>query len=807
MPPSPPPDERLTSSSSATLFPPGEFYSNPSLPVPLTPFIERERESAIALELLQQERIRLLTLTGPGGVGKTRLALHIADKLKDEYADGVYFVALSSTRDPALVVPLIAQAHGMREGAGLSSSDVLHTFLRSRSELIILDNFEQVVEAAPQIAHLLGQCPNITVLVTSQVALHIQGEQELSVLPMSLPQRAAGMTWRTPSLDELAQFESIELFVQRARSVQPDFELTDANSLAVVEICRRLDGLPLAIELAAARIKFLSPAALLSRMASSLQVLTSRSRDLPERLRTMRSAIGWSYDLLDSREQVFMRQLSVFSSGFTLEAAGYVCGIQDSEFELIDSIASLVDKSLLMTIDSPTDEPRFLMLETITEFGIEQLEEHGELELIRQHHADWCVQLVSYASQKLNGHDAVLWIERLELEHNNIRAALSWAIESDQPEIALTIGTDLWLFWFQRGYFTEGSTWLANAIALRPSDSTPLIANALTVSGLLIEATGDLDLARTRLDASLAMANELGDQRSIAIATFGLADLIDSLGQSEASNVLAYDAVRLLREIDEPTWLVVALLLLSVQIHWQGETELAEQIMDEGLDLARQIGFGWGIALSLSHLGRFARDKGNTQQALDLFQESLAGWQKYGDPWRILRLLMFIADLAASAGRPDTSARLLGAAERLNESISAAIYVADEAIYHRAVAEIRAALPPAELADFWAEGRKMSRDEAIAMALAVSLEHIPRPTPGAYELESGHKLTPRELEVLEGLVAGNSDREIAETLFISPRTVQSHVNNIFTKLNVNSRTAAATVALRLNLVEDPATTI
>ncbi len=779
-----------------------ERPASASLPVPLTPFIARDREVSTAINLLRSERVRLLTLTGPGGVGKTRLAIHIANSVQNNYPDGVYFISLSSIHDPDLVMPTIAQVHGNREIAGVSITEILMSYLRSRQELLVLDNFEQLVDAAPQLVDLLTFCPGITILITSQIALHIQGEQELGIRPMEVLAREPGTTWQIPPPGELAGYEAIELFIQRARSVRPDFELNDDNALAVVEICRRLDGLPLAIELAAVRTKLLSPSALLSRLASSLQVLTSGSRDMPERLQTMRSAIAWSYNLLDAQEQRLMRWLAVFSSGFTLGAAEYVAELQQSEIDIFEGVASLVDKSLLFPSNPPIGEPRFVMLETIREFALEQLSEDGELEFIRECHARWCLDLASRASVELTGPNAVGWLDRLEVEHDNLRASLGWALKNGNIEIAMEMAVNIVTFWFQRDYFTEGSMWLERAIALLSENPTPLVANTYAMAGLLADLSGKPDLAQERLEESLAIATELGDMRSIATATLGLADINEGFGNYQVAQQLAEDAIPLLRKVDEPVWLALGLSLRSLQAHRCGDTELADRLMKESLDLARQIGFGWGVAISLGNFGRFARENGDYVRALERFQESLVYCQESGNSWLIIRLLIYIADIASELGQSVHAAQLMGASEILNEQLTGTAFIARvEAIHEDAVERIHADLSRQEFDEAWSAGRRLDRDEAVASALAVSLEAdgSTRSTPRDSGAE--YNLTPRQIEVLQFVVAGYSDREIAEALFISPRTAQSHVSGIFIKLNVNSRTEAATAALRLGLVD------
>ena len=430
-----------------------------NLPVQPTPLIGREKEVSILQDLLHREEVRLVTLTGPGGIGKTRLGLQVTAELSDRFADGVFFVNLAPLSNPELVLPAIAEVLDVKEIGGQPILSLLHAYLREKRLLLLLDNFEQVVRAALQVAELLASCPKLKVLVTSRMALHVRVEQEFAVPPLTLPDPK-----RLPDLVVLSQYEAVALFIQRARAVKSNFQVTNASAPAVAEICVRLDGLPLAIELAAARIKVLQPQALLARLGQRLAMLTSGAWDAPARQQTLRSTIEWSYQLLDADEQRLFRRLSVFVGGCTLEAVEAVwVALGDPIPSMLDGVASLIDKNLLLQTAQEGEEPRLMMLETIREFGLECLATSGENEAARQAHAVYCLSLAEEADVWLWGPQQAVWLERLELEHDNLRAALSWPLEdgpgegtSRRKEVALRLAGALDRFWFAHGHLSEG---------------------------------------------------------------------------------------------------------------------------------------------------------------------------------------------------------------------------------------------------------------------------------------------------------------------------------------------------------------
>ncbi|HEY6407500.1 MAG TPA: adenylate/guanylate cyclase domain-containing protein, partial [Ktedonobacteraceae bacterium] len=457
-----------------------------NLPAQPTPLIGREHEVATNRQLLRREEVRLVTLTGPGGTGKTRLGLQIASELRNVFADGVYFVSLAPISDPMLVMPTIAQALGIRDRVELGQplSARLAEVLQQKQVLLLLDNFEQVIGAASQVADLLASCPQLKVLVTSREVLHVRAEHEFAVPPLELPDLA-----HLPEPAALARFPSVALFLQRAQAANPDFQLNATNARIVAAICVRLDGLPLAIELAAARMKLLSPQKLLARLSRRLAILTGGARDLPARQQTLRNTIEWSYHLLTAWEQRLFRRLSVFVGGCTLQAAEAVCTVpDDGAGQVLDGIASLVDKSLLKRLEQTgegSEEPRLLMLETIREYGLEALTTSGEEQAARQAHADYFLLLAEEAEPALKGPLLVEWLERLEQEHDNLRAALRWAVEGGRADLALRVGVALERFWVVRGHRNEGLAFLERALVAEAEIATDLRAKALLAAARL----------------------------------------------------------------------------------------------------------------------------------------------------------------------------------------------------------------------------------------------------------------------------------------------------------------------------------
>src|SRR5215210_7514325 len=477
-----------------------DAYRN-NLPLQPTRLIGREKEVSEVCDLLWHDEIRLLTITGPGGTGKTRLALQAAADLLEDFTDGAFFVPLATLTEAELFFSAVAETLGVRETAEQPLDESLKDYLSERRLLLLLDNFEQVLEAAPSVTELLAGAPGLEVLATSRTPLGLYGEHVFPVPPLSMPDLK-----RPPPLERLTQYEAVGLFVERARAVKPDFSITNESAPAVAEICVRLDGLPLAIELAAARIKMLPPKAMLQRLSSRLKLLTGGARDLPERQRTLSSTIEWSFALLDEGEQLLFGRLAVFSGGRTLEAIEAICDAQgDLPVEAFEGVFSLLDKSLLRQEEGPSGEPHFVMLETVHEFAREKLQESAEAERIKRLHAQYFLTLAEEANPELKGANQLEWLERLEAENDNMRAALSWASQRDEAGVAMKLGGALWRFWSVRGYYSEGRRWLEAALAIDGRVSPEVRAMALAGLGTLTLEQGDLDRGKQACEEGLQL--------------------------------------------------------------------------------------------------------------------------------------------------------------------------------------------------------------------------------------------------------------------------------------------------------------
>ncbi|HEU5102503.1 MAG TPA: helix-turn-helix domain-containing protein, partial [Roseiflexaceae bacterium] len=545
------------------------FSSVPSnLPTPATAIIGRETELAEVCDLMLRLETRLVTLTGPGGTGKTRLALQVATELRDTFHDGVYLVSLAPITDPNLVAPTIAQTLDVREVGDRSVLENLRSYLRNKQLLLLLDNFEQVVVAAPLVAEVLADAPALKVVATSRVPLHVRGEQEFAVLPLAVPDSK-----HPPAADQLARYGAVELFVQSVRAIRSDFAITDENALAVVEICRRLEGLPLAIELAAVHSKIFPPRALLAQLGSRLTFLTGGARDAPARQQTLRATIEWSYALLDAHEQALFRRLGVFVGGFTLSAAAAVCNAASEPQGLIVArVESLVDKSMVR-VDLRHDEPRFFMFETLREYALERLVESGEAEAVQRQHAQVFSALAEEAEPQLFFQMRVHWLERLEREHDNLRAALRWFIDQQAAEAGLRLGGMLCPFWDARGHLTEGRRWLAELLALPAvKPRTAARAKALLGAGNLAYSQGDHASAELLVMESIAIGREVGDFESIAWSQYRLGVIAVLRGQYGGAITYLEDCHQRFQAMADQRGVGRALARLGWLKHFQGDS-------------------------------------------------------------------------------------------------------------------------------------------------------------------------------------------------------------------------------------------
>ena len=704
-------------------FPPNnltEFFS---------PIIGREKEIAEIQDLLRRTDLPLLTLTGIGGTGKTKLAKAVARELLPDFKDGVFFVEIAAITNPELVALTIAQPLGVNEAGNKPVLEALKNFLHEKNLLLVVDNFEQVIDAAPIIAELIAAAKGLKILITSRVLLHLSAEREFVVSPLAVPSEFSQI-----SLEEFSKYEAINLFVERAQKAKPSFALTEENARCVAEICARLDGLPLAIELAAARIKILSSSAILAKLENRLKLLTGGARDLPARQQTMRGAVTWSYDLLSEVEKYLFRRLAVFAGGFTFEAAESVVNCQlsvdgkeetshkhgtaDDEqlsVEVLDGITSLVEQSLLLSKEQANGTIRFRMLEVVREYALETLKASGEAEILRRSHVVYFLMLGEEAEPHLLTAQSVKWLNRLEEEHDNLRAALTWSLDYDVG-MAVRLAASLRNLWIFRCHLTEGRRWLEAAFELSSRDDPSAVRfKLLNGLGVLVRFQGDYETARKAHEAGLAMGKAANDGRQIAQSIRNLGAVAHQQGDFTAARKFLEEGLAISRELDDKFRIAESLNALGDLARVEGDNAAARPLFEESLAICKQLGRSASKASNLLNLGAIAFGDGDFSAARLQFAEALTTAQEIGDKIIISCTLDGFAALAGERGEPREATRLAGAVECLRETIGYKIESAERQFRNAYLKTLHTSLGEEEFNLVFEQGRKLRMEEILAL--------------------------------------------------------------------------------------------
>jgi predicted ATPase/DNA-binding CsgD family transcriptional regulator len=769
-----------------------------NIPPQPTQLIGRREQVSLTRQLLLRDDVRLVTLVGPPGVGKTRLALAVATELSQAFIHGIWFVDLSLCTDPSSVPSAIAQVLGVSDTGDRPVVERLTDHLQDRHLALVLDNFEHLVPAASDLPALLASCRGLQVLATSREPLRLRWELIQRVAPLSLPRGP-----NLPRPDELQHVESVALFVQRAQAIKPDFVLNQANSPAVAEICVRLDGLPLAIELAAGWSTVLTPPELLERIERRLPLLRWGAQDVPQRHQTLRAAIGLSFDSLEAPLQAFFRRIAVFVGGWTLEAAEAVGRTGEDGLDLLEAVRALVQKSLVQPATEAGGGPRFQLLETIREYGVEHLATSGDLDPVREKHAAYFLALAEQAESEVTGPEQRTWIRRLEQEHDNLRAALKWAAERGQPDIELRLASALAPFWWGRGYLVEGRRWLEGALA-RGSGALPsLRVRAVGRCGWLAHGQGDFDRALELHEECLRLGQSLGDALQVAQSLTNLGIVAKLQGQQPRAASLLEAGLAASLEAGDTWGAALALRHLGALAHMQRAPERAAGLYRQSVTLFREVGDKRSIANALTASAEVARDQGQAGEAAALLSEALILCSEIGDRgWTSAHCMIVAVTLTAERGEAERVARLLGMLDALREVTSATSAPEERAAQEQAIDILKSRLGDQPFAAARADGRSLAPDQAVAEALSmiadVSANRVLAQR--AASRRPTRLLSDRESQVLRLVADGRSTRQIAESLIITERTATFHVTSILNKLGADTRAHAVALAARRGLL-------
>jgi non-specific serine/threonine protein kinase len=772
------------------------------VPHATTSLVGRTGEAAAILALVADAGVRLITLVGPGGVGKTRLAAVVAQHAPDQFPDGVAFVDLAAITDPALVPTVISATLGLPDRGPDSCSTVLINHVSPRRMLLVLDNLEHLLPAVSLVSDLLAAAPGLTVLATSRVLLRLSGEHAYPVPPLDVPTVRPGAL-----LDQFAQSDAVRLFLDRARAVRPALELNDETAKAIARICELLDGLPLAIELAAARANVLSPQAMVSRLERRLPLLTGGARDRPLRQQTMQDAIAWSFDLLTADEQALFRRLSIFVGSFTLGAAEAVTGaFNQPGIDVLEGIGSLVDKSLLRAWDDDDESPRFAMLETIREYALEQLEQAGEAAATADAHADWFLALAGRADAVSYTPGAPAWYGRLKPDRPNFRAALAWLHAHDPDHRFIELSALLGRFWYKWERFTEGLTWLEAAVAIARRQAPS------RTRAELLDNLGKLTSVRTRHMSPIAYFAEsletwvaVGDARGIARETITLAEGYRLAMDAERAIPLYERGLELISAFPaETSWRSTALRgLATVQLQ-RGNVDRAEQLFEQSFAVALESDVAWSIGTAHHGLGQIASLRGHHAAAITHFVASIRIMRDLHDRLALLLAIPALGDALVQAAQFERAAHIFGASDAFSETLPDVEGTREMlSCYVPVIATARARLGQAAYSTAWAIGRGQPVADLVAFALAQAQAALADlagqvPEPRRPALPGG--LSEREAEVLRLAAAGLSNVEMAERLYLSPHTIRAHLQRIYAKLEVENRAAAVRFAVENGMV-------